>query len=122
MQVNSFVIGIETEGYWNGKAGSKLPPNYADHRIFAQALVPWYNQIGKSVLRADFSHGSHPGHHEDSNNQSKWIVALDHGIGDLDLNVAVPEGRRYQTTLSAAFTICISLITIQIPLNLSPQN
>lgn len=102
MPVNEFVIGIETEGFWKGKAGSNLPSNDVETKTFAEALVPCYNKIGKNMLRADFSHGSHPGHHEDPGNQEKWIVALDHAIGDLDLNISMPEGRTYSTSLSAA--------------------
>lgn len=104
MPVNEFVIGIETEGFWKGKAGSNLPNSKVETKTFAEALVLCYNKIGKNMLRADFYHGSHPGHHEDPDNQKKWIVALDDAIGDLDLNIPGPEGCTYSTTLSAALT------------------
>lgn len=100
-----FVIGIETEGFWKAKAGSNLPSNDVEPKTFAEALVPCYNKIGKNMLRADFSHGSHPGHHESSDDQEKWIVALDPAIGDLDLNIPGPEGRTYSTTLFAALPV-----------------
>ena len=121
MSVNEFVIGIETEGFWKGKPGSNLPGNNADRKRFAEALVPRYNQIRKDMLRADFSHGSHPGHFEDPYNKNQWIVALDDAIGDFGLSSSFPEGRMYLTTLCGV-TISTRLTTIQIRLNSSLQN
>ena len=121
MSVNEFFIGIETEGFWKGKAGFNLPDKNADKKLFAGALVQRYNQIRKDMLRADFSHGSHPGHHEDPDKKNRWIVALDDAIGDFDLSVSPPEGRTYLKTLRGV-TISTRLTTIQIRLNLSLQN
>lgn len=121
MPVNEFFIGIETEGFWKGKAESNLPGLNVEKKHFAEALVLRYNHIRKDMLRADFSHGSHPGHYEDAGNKKQWIVALDDAIGDFDLSSSFPEGRTYSTTLCGV-TISIRLTTIQMPLNLSPQN
>lgn len=121
MPINEFLIGIETEGFWKGKAGSNLPGLNVEKKHFAQALVPRYNHIRKDMLRADFSHGSHPGHYEDPGNQKQWIVAIDDAIGDFGLSSSFPEGRTYSTTLCGV-TISIRLTTIQMRLNLSPQN
>ena len=121
MSVNEFVIGIETEGFWKGKAGSNLPGLNVEKKRFAEALVPRYNQIRKDMLRADFSHDSHPGHYEDPDNKKRWIVALDDAIGALDLDSDLPEGRTYSTNLCGVI-IAIRLTTIQMPLNLSLQN
>ena len=126
MAVIEFNIGIETEGFWKGKAGFNLPGNDVDPKIFAEALVLCYNKIRKDLLRADFSHGSHPGHPGDSDDERndderKWIVALDHAIGDLDLDRPPLEGRTYSAILSGV-TIFIILTTIQIPSNLSLRN
>ena len=78
-----FLIGIETEGFWKGKEGLGLPPIGSETKKFAEALVSRYNKtIGKDLLRADFNHGSHPGHYHSSDGMDKWIVALDNGIGD----------------------------------------
>ena len=121
MSVNEFFIGIETEGFWKGKAGSNLPDSNEPKKRFAEALVPHYNKIRKDMLREDFSHGSHPGHFEDPDNKEQWIVALDDAIGDFDLSSSPPEGRTYLITLCGV-TISTRLTTIQIPLNLSLQN
>ena len=99
MSVNKFTIGIETEGFWKGKAGSNLPGDHAEDKDFAEALVPCYNKIRKDKLRADFSHGSHPGHYEDPDNKQRWVVALDSAIGELSLGGPRPNGRTYSTTL-----------------------
>ena len=118
MPVQEFVIGIETEGFWKGKTGSKLPGDNVRKEDFAEALVLHYNKIRKGMLRTDFSHGSHPGHHEDPDNKERWIVALDDAIGFLDLENPMPEGCTYSTTLCGV-TISTGLIIIQIPLKLS---
>ena len=106
MPVDQFFIGIETEGFWEGKAGSKLPSADAEIKSFAQALVHSYNNIRKDMLRADFSHGSHPGHFPASGDKQKWIVALDDAIGYFYFNNPMPTGRKYITT-RCSFTICI---------------
>ena len=116
-----FIIGIETEGFWKGKAGYKLPGIDVKAQSFAEALVPLYNNIRKDLLRADFLHGSHPGHYEGPGDESKWIVALDHAIGDLNLNSSGLDGRTCSAILCGV-TIFIELMYIQIPLNLSLRN
>ena len=123
MSVNEFVIGIETEGFWKGKAGSDLPGLNVETKRFAEALVPRYNQIRKDMLRADFSHDSHPGHYEDPDNKKRWIVALDDAIGDFELGSenSLPEGRTYSKNLCGVI-ISVRLTTIQMPLNLSLRN
>ena len=118
MPVQEFVIGIETEGFWEAKEGPKRPGNNVGTKNFAEALVLHYNKIRKGMLRTDFSHGSHPGHHEDPDNEERWIVALDDAIGVFDLDKSMPEGCTYPTTLCGV-TISARLIIIQIPLNLS---
>ena len=99
-----FFIGIETEGFWKGKAGSNLPGNEEDKKKdFAQALGSCYNKmIGRDLLRADFAHGSHPGHHGDPDNKNKWIVAIDHAIGELSIDAPWIEGRTYSSDSAAS--------------------
>ena len=123
MSVNEFVIGIETEGFWKGKPGSNLPVDYVRPKRFAEALVPLYNKTRTDMLRADFSHGSHPGHYKDPENKKRWIIAIDDAIGDLDIDAekSLPEGRTYSTNLCGV-VISIRLTTVQMPLNLSLQN
>ena len=118
MSVLEFIIGIETEGFWKGKAGSNLPGNDVKAQSFAEALVPCYNNIRKDLLRADFLHGSHPGHYQGSDDKCKWTIALDDAIGELDLNSSGLDGRTYSVILCRV-TMFIDLISIQIPLNLS---
>ena len=96
-----YFIGIETEGFWKGKTGCRLAGKDVNTKGFAEALVPCYNKIRKDLLRADFLHGSHPGHYESSgDDEGKWIVALDDAIGDLDLNSSSGlDGRTYSAIL-----------------------
>lgn len=93
-----FFIGIETEGLWNGKAGLGLPPAAPESKPFAKALVSLYNaKIGDKLLRADFDHGSHPGHYDSPEGKDTWIVATDFAIGKRSLNHSFGggEGRTY---------------------------
>ncbi len=106
-------IGIETEGFWKVKKGLDLGPVPADTESFARALTVRYNiNAGKNGLRADFSHGSHPGHYESASDKEEWIVATDSAISGemLDGSKSV-EGRTCSQTLGSVFTI-MGLIAI----------
>ena len=118
--MDEFCIGVELEGYWQGKAGFHLPGDDVSHEDFAEALVPVYNKIrGEDMLRAIFSEAPHAGHFENPKNQ--WAVTLDSGIGDELLDPKHrPKGRMYLKTLCGV-PILIRLTTIQIRLNLSLQ-
>ena len=113
-------IGIETEGFWKFKKGLDLGPVPADTESFARALTLRYNKenAGKNPLRADFSHGSHPGHYESASDKEEWIVATDSTIGGemLDGSKSV-AGRTCSQTLGSVLTI-MGLTAIQIPSSL----
>ncbi len=83
-------IGIENEMFLKGPGNP--PPDLADkgqiEKYVKDHLLPFYNdkKHGKALLRADFSHGSHPGHHNSHNNMGQWTVTTDDAIGELDLS------------------------------------
>lgn len=82
-------IGVEIELYAREKeSGRPEPQPLGPEQIkaFADTLVQFYNgKSGKALLRADFEHESHPGHHDSHTSSGHWTVTTDDAIGSPDL-------------------------------------
>lgn len=90
-------IGIENEMFLTETVPPALRSVPKSHLItFTNALVLLYNgKPGTAQLRAEFSHGSHPGHYSSHNDEHKWTVTTDEAIGDFGLESTEIEGCTY---------------------------